>query len=277
MRETHQGFYDGEAQVFSYFWARTANGQRGCDWENVFDRSARWRRSSQRYQSIWYRRADGSTMCQHWPVEGPVLLLWFSKKIKAFLLTWRHTWGNLPLHSPDVLQAVSCDHGLGYVDGLFWEQNQQQRQQQRAQQQQTATTAPRSATTTASSNSNNSNSNSSSINYNYYTATTTTITTTATTTTTTTTTTSTTATTTTTTTITAVHSNQDHIWLAKIGDYIGFYVDRRSWLLWSPVILLLLVVVVVVVLVLVLLLLLLLLLQLQLLLLLVTTTTSYNY
>ena len=28
--------------------------------------------------------------------------------------------------------------------------------------------------------------------------------------------------------ITAVHSNQDHIWLAKIGDYIGFYVDRRS-------------------------------------------------
>ena len=36
--------------------------------------------------------------------------------------------------------------------------------------------------------------------------------------------------------ITAVHSNQDHIWLAKIGDYIGFYVDRRSWLLWSPVI-----------------------------------------
>ena len=35
---------------------------------------------------------------------------------------------------------------------------------------------------------------------------------------------------------TGVHSNQDHIWLVKIGDYIGFYVDRRSWLLWSPVI-----------------------------------------
>ena len=34
---------------------------------------------------------------------------------------------------------------------------------------------------------------------------------------------------------TGVHSNQDHIWLVKIGDYIGFYVDRRSWLLWSPV------------------------------------------
>ena len=30
------------------------------------------------------------------------------------------------------------------------------------------------------------------------------------------------------TTITGVHSNQDHIWLVKIGDYIGFYVDRRS-------------------------------------------------
>ena len=28
--------------------------------------------------------------------------------------------------------------------------------------------------------------------------------------------------------ITGVHSNQDHIWLVKIGDYIGFYVDRRS-------------------------------------------------
>ena len=27
---------------------------------------------------------------------------------------------------------------------------------------------------------------------------------------------------------TGVHSNQDHIWLVKIGDYIGFYVDRRS-------------------------------------------------
>ena len=28
--------------------------------------------------------------------------------------------------------------------------------------------------------------------------------------------------------ITGVHSNQDHIWLVKIGYYIGFYVDRRS-------------------------------------------------
>ena len=28
--------------------------------------------------------------------------------------------------------------------------------------------------------------------------------------------------------ITGVHSNQDHIWLVKIGEYIGFYVDRRS-------------------------------------------------
>ena len=28
--------------------------------------------------------------------------------------------------------------------------------------------------------------------------------------------------------ITGVHSNQDHIWLVKIGDYICFYVDRRS-------------------------------------------------
>ena len=27
---------------------------------------------------------------------------------------------------------------------------------------------------------------------------------------------------------TGVHSNQDRIWLVKIGDYIGFYVDRRS-------------------------------------------------
>ena len=35
---------------------------------------------------------------------------------------------------------------------------------------------------------------------------------------------------------TGVHSNQDHIWLVKIGYYIGFYVDRRSRLLWSPVI-----------------------------------------
>ena len=28
--------------------------------------------------------------------------------------------------------------------------------------------------------------------------------------------------------ITGVHSNQDHIWLVKIGYYKGFYVDRRS-------------------------------------------------
>ena len=36
-------------------------------------------------------------------------------------------------------------------------------------------------------------------------------------------------------TITGVHSNQDEIWLVKIGEYIGFYVYRRSSLLWSPV------------------------------------------
>ena len=36
-------------------------------------------------------------------------------------------------------------------------------------------------------------------------------------------------------TITGVHSNQDQIWLVRMGEYIGFYVDRRSWLLWSPV------------------------------------------
>ena len=35
--------------------------------------------------------------------------------------------------------------------------------------------------------------------------------------------------------ITGVHSNQDHIWPVKIVDYIRFDVDRRSWLLWSPV------------------------------------------
>ena len=28
--------------------------------------------------------------------------------------------------------------------------------------------------------------------------------------------------------ITGVHSNQDQIWLVKIGEYIGFYVYRRS-------------------------------------------------
>ena len=37
-------------------------------------------------------------------------------------------------------------------------------------------------------------------------------------------------------TITGVHSNQDQIPLVKIRKYIGFYVDRKSWLLWSPVI-----------------------------------------
>ena len=37
------------------------------------------------------------------------------------------------------------------------------------------------------------------------------------------------------TTITGVHSNQDQIWLVKRGEYIGFYVYRRSWLLWSPI------------------------------------------
>ena len=35
--------------------------------------------------------------------------------------------------------------------------------------------------------------------------------------------------------ITGVHSDQDQIWLVKIGEYIGFYVYRRSRLLWSPV------------------------------------------
>ena len=29
-------------------------------------------------------------------------------------------------------------------------------------------------------------------------------------------------------TITGVHSNQDQIWLVRMGEYIGFYVDRRS-------------------------------------------------
>ena len=28
--------------------------------------------------------------------------------------------------------------------------------------------------------------------------------------------------------ITGVHTNQDQIWLVKIGKYMGFYVDRRS-------------------------------------------------
>ena len=37
--------------------------------------------------------------------------------------------------------------------------------------------------------------------------------------------------------ITGGHSNQDQIWLVKKGEYIGFYADRRSWLLCSPVIL----------------------------------------
>ena len=31
-------------------------------------------------------------------------------------------------------------------------------------------------------------------------------------------------------------SNQDQILLVKIREYIDFYVDRRSGLLWSPVI-----------------------------------------
>ena len=29
-------------------------------------------------------------------------------------------------------------------------------------------------------------------------------------------------------TIAGVHSNQDQIWLVRMGEYIGFYVDRRS-------------------------------------------------
>ena len=32
-----------------------------------------------------------------------------------------------------------------------------------------------------------------------------------------------------------VHSNEDQIWAVKVGEYVGFYVDRRSWLIWSPV------------------------------------------
>ena len=28
--------------------------------------------------------------------------------------------------------------------------------------------------------------------------------------------------------ITGVHTNQDQIWLVKIGKYMGFYVDHRS-------------------------------------------------
>ena len=35
--------------------------------------------------------------------------------------------------------------------------------------------------------------------------------------------------------ITGVHNNQDQIWSEKLEWYIGFYVDHRSWLLWSPV------------------------------------------
>ena len=37
-------------------------------------------------------------------------------------------------------------------------------------------------------------------------------------------------------TTTGVHTNQDQVWLVKIGKYMGFYVNRRSWLLWSLVI-----------------------------------------
>ena len=33
---------------------------------------------------------------------------------------------------------------------------------------------------------------------------------------------------------TGVHSNQDLIWCVKIVLYMGFWVDRGSWLLWPP-------------------------------------------
>ena len=37
-------------------------------------------------------------------------------------------------------------------------------------------------------------------------------------------------------TITGGHSKQDHIWLVKIGKYVGFCMYRRSYLIWSPAI-----------------------------------------